>query len=99
MQITVDSRAVTWFSEEMGRPDGTGIRFGVQIYGNSPVQNGFALAVEPDKPVEIGAQFQADNGLLFYVEAADVWFFDGHDLQVQYNEELHEPSYQYVKPQ
>ncbi|MDU6523206.1 MAG: iron-sulfur cluster biosynthesis protein, partial [Enterococcus sp.] len=35
------------------------------------------------------------NGMLFFIEEADEWFFKGYDLVVDYDEELDEPKYEF----
>lgn len=38
------------------------------------------------------------DGISFYVESRDEWFFDGHDLHVDYDEKEDELKFDYVKP-
>ena len=35
------------------------------------------------------------NGITYFVETGDEWFFQGHDLDVVFDEKLKEPSYSY----
>ena len=97
MKLQVSPRALEWFKEEVGLPEGNGIRFKTKIYGSSPVTQGYALAIEPNTPNEVGAKFEAESGPYFFIEKSDLWFFDGHDLMVDYDEELDEPKYIYLK--
>lgn len=97
MKLTVDDKAQKWFAEEVGLPEGAGIRFKSRIYGSSPVNETFALAIDPSKPHNPAAEFKSDNGLLFFIESDDEWFFQGHDLIVSYDEEQDEPIYIYRK--
>lgn len=97
MKLFVEDRAAQWFKEEVGLAEGAGIRFKVKIYGSSPVNDAFALSIESEKPRNSEIEFTAPNGLLFYIEADDVWFFQGHDLRVSFDEELQEPIYIYQK--
>ena len=96
MELTVDSQSVEWFKREVGLPEGAGVRFLVKVYGCSPVNSGFSLAMETNYPVEPGVSVTVD-GVLFYIESRDEWFFDGHDLAVVFNEKLKEPAYLYLK--
>lgn len=97
MQIILEDKAVKWFEEEVGIPKGGGIRFKVMIYGSSPVNDSFALQIEPTFPHSPNITAKSDNGLLFFIERDDEWFFQGYDLVVSYDEELHEPKYIYRK--
>lgn len=96
MKLTVDKASVAWFKKEVGLPEGAGVRFLVKVYGCSPVNSGFSLAMETNYPVEPQVTYE-DDGVLFYIEARDEWFFDGHDLSVVFNEKLQEPAYLYLK--
>ncbi|NCU18216.1 HesB/YadR/YfhF family protein [Pallidibacillus pasinlerensis] len=97
MKIEVSDAAIKWFKEEMGLENGDKIKFYSQIYGTSPVQPGYALGFTKDNsPLDMAAHTEKD-GLVFYVEERDLWFFDGHDLFVDYNEEQDELVYNYTK--
>ncbi|MBF6626549.1 HesB/YadR/YfhF family protein [Tuanshanicoccus lijuaniae] len=97
MNIIVSSQAAEWFKEEVGIREGAGIRFKSKIYGNSPVTEGFAIAMEADEPMNPIAKTVTENGLLFFVEENDEWFFNGHDLSVEFDEKRKEPKYRYLK--
>ena len=99
MEINIDRRAARWFEEEVGLPQGCGIRFIIRLYGSSEIQKGYALGFEPNIPdMSVATKLVTDKGLVLYVEEDDLWFFDGHDLYIDYNEELQEPIYRYQKP-
>lgn len=36
------------------------------------------------------------NGVLYFIEKNDEWFFSGYDLQVDFNAEKDEPIYTFV---
>ncbi|HFI0462952.1 TPA: HesB/YadR/YfhF family protein [Streptococcus suis] len=97
MKIIVSPKAAAWYKEEVGIKPGFGIRFKSKIYANSPVNEGFGLAFDTDEPVNPIAQTTTENGILFFVEENDEWFFNQHDLQVDFNEQLKEPKYVYLK--
>jgi len=98
MNITVSPAALAWFKDEMGLKEGDKIKFYVQIYGSSPVQKNYALGFAKDnEPIDAAVSVKAD-GIEFYVEESDAWFFDGHDLHVDYNPEKDELVYTYTKP-
>lgn len=98
MKLTVSSKAAEWFKEEVGLLPGYGIQLKAKVYGSSPISEGFSLFIEPAQPCrEIGAEYTADNNLKFFVDQEDMWFFDGHDLSVEFDEKLKEPKYIYLK--
>lgn len=45
------------------------------------------------------AVYTEKDGIDFYVETSDVWFFDGHDLHVNYDPNDDELTFDYVKPE
>jgi uncharacterized protein YneR len=95
MEIKISNQAQKWFKEEIGLEKGVPVKFYVQMYGNSPVQKGYSLAFTKEDPIHnyIGTEV---DGILFFVEEPDLWFFDGHDLLVDYDEKLDEIVYKYV---
>ncbi|MBG9982025.1 hypothetical protein HZY86_02750 [Aerococcaceae bacterium DSM 111020] len=100
MEIEVTPEAAAWFDENVGIPvdqKDAGVRFKTMIYASSPVNPGFGLAIEPNSPKNPVAQYTTDQGLLFFIEESDEWFFEGHDLRVEFDAEKEEPKYIYLK--
>ena len=97
MEIKMSDTALNWFKEEVGLKAGDKIKFYTKIYGSSPVQENFSLGFTVDnEPLDIVVQTEKD-GITFYVESADLWYFNGHDLHVEYNAKIDEVEYQYKK--
>ncbi|WP_251551027.1 HesB/YadR/YfhF family protein [Neobacillus muris] len=96
MEIVISEQAIKWFKEEVGLQSGDKIRFYVKIYGSSPVQDGYTLAFTKEDPLDIAVSTEAE-GILFFIEEADLWFFDGHNLHVNYHEQEDELEYNYIK--
>lgn len=94
MKITLTPEALAWFKDDMIVEKGDYVRFFVRYGGCSTVQKGFSLGVEKQKPIQIGSQIEED-GIIFYVEEEDLWYFDGHDLEVDFNKEYDEPVFKY----
>lgn len=97
MKLDVTDQAIQWFKEEVLVEEGSAVRFYVKIYGTSPIREGYALAFEVhneaiDGPV--GEKFE-QSGLTFYVKEDDLWFFEGHDLVVDYDQKMEEVAYRY----
>ncbi|ULT55880.1 HesB/YadR/YfhF family protein [Neobacillus drentensis] len=98
MKIDLSNTAIHWFKEEVDLKNGDKVRFYVKIYGSSPVQEGFSLAFTVDnEPIDIAVKTEKE-GLTFFIEGADLWFFNGHDLHVDYNKEIDELEFSYVLP-
>lgn len=97
MKIEVSDEALHWFKEEVGLEEGNKVRFFSKIYGSSPVQEGFSLAFTIDNDSKNAAVQTESDGITFFVEEPDLWFFNGHDLFVSYNEALDEVEYKYNK--
>ena len=64
--------------------------------GASPIQQGFSLGISMEEPEAAVSVKEEKDGITFYILEKDLWFFDGHDLQVGYNESAAEPEYQYL---
>lgn len=96
MEIYISDEATKWFKEEMFLENGDHIRFFVKYGGSSPVQEGFSLGMSKEAPSDIAVK-KEQNGILFYIEEKDLWYFDNHNLHVDYDQELDEPIYMYKK--
>ena len=96
MNITISQEAIQWFKEEMSLTNGDCLKFFAKIYGSSPVQDSYALGFAKEDPIDIVAKTEVD-GIIFFVEYTDLWFFNGHDLHVDYNEKIDELEFKYPK--
>ena len=96
MNITIDEQSVAWYRKELDLDDGDSIRFFPRYGGYSPIQSGFSLGISPE-PVLDGKVKKEKGGLTFFVEDDDLWYFDGHDLEVRYDEKKAEPAFHYHK--
>ncbi|PLR78582.1 hypothetical protein CU633_04970 [Bacillus sp. V3-13] len=94
MNIFVSDDAAEWYKQEMLLKDGDFVRFFARYGGCSTVQQGFSLGISNEKPLNIGAKTNKD-GITYYIEEKDLWYFDDHDLRVEYNSEAEEPEYHY----
>ncbi|PLS01339.1 HesB/YadR/YfhF family protein [Neobacillus cucumis] len=96
MKIGISTAALQWFKDEVELKNGDKVRFYVKIYGNSPVQEGFSLAFTVDnEPIDIAVKTEIE-GLTFFIEGADLWFFNGHDLFVDFNAKIDELEFNYT---
>ncbi|MCU9612004.1 HesB/YadR/YfhF family protein [Caldibacillus lycopersici] len=97
MNITISPAAVAWFQEEIGIQKGDKVKFFTQIYGSSPIQKGYSLGFTKDNdPIDMAVS-TISEGIEFYVEASDLWFFNDYNLVVEYNEAFDEIEFNYSK--
>lgn len=96
MEIHLTDEVVQWFKNEMFLKNGDSIRFFVKYGGSSPVQEGFSLGIANESPGDAAVQTER-NGILFYIEEKDLWYFDQHHLYISYDQDLDEPIYEYKK--
>ncbi|GKV68231.1 hypothetical protein NCCP2716_07290 [Sporosarcina sp. NCCP-2716] len=97
MKILISQKAADWFGEEMDAEHGDAIRFFARYGGSSPLHEGFSLGVTKEQPDEAAAETMV-NGVRYYVEARDLWYFDGHDLSVSVDSDRSELQFGYVRP-
>ncbi len=96
MKIMISNEAFQWFKKEMEVVQGKSIRFYARYGGSSPFHEAFSLGMTQDEPHDIGAETFVE-GIHFYIEKDDLWFFNDHDLHVKVNEKSEELTYDYVK--
>ena len=96
MKIQISSEAAAWYKKELNLKTGDFVRFYVRYGGFSTVQKGFSLGISSDEPNDIGAK-ATEEGITFYIEEKDIWYFDEHDLIVTYHTKYDEPVLDYKK--
>lgn len=95
MNIKISEEVAAWYIEELELNQGTYLRFFVR-YGGHSIQSGFSLGITTIHPTYVGAS-TVINGVTFFVEAEDLWFFEDYDLVITFNEKLNEPEFSYEK--
>ncbi|MCM3743099.1 HesB/YadR/YfhF family protein [Sporosarcina luteola] len=96
MKIVLSDDARRWFEEEMEAQTGDYIKFFARYGGSSQLHEGFSLGVMKEVPDELAVETERD-GVHFYIEQRDYWFFDEHDLHVDVDPHLKELVYMYEK--
>lgn len=96
MNITISNEALQWYKEELEINSGDMVKFFVRYGGCSTVQRGFSLGVAKQQPVLIGAQKEVE-GITFYIEDQDLWYFEDNDLVVTFDETKGEPEFSITK--
>lgn len=94
MKIQVSDQAAQWYEKEMDLSKGDFVRFFARYGGCSTVQKGFSLGISNEEPLITGASIEKD-GITYYIEEKDLWYFDQHDLNVDFDESAEEPVYKY----
>ncbi|KRG09700.1 HesB/YadR/YfhF family protein [Lederbergia galactosidilytica] len=94
MEIKLTDKAAEWFESEMFLHTGDYVRFYVRYGGSSPIQQGFSLGVNKEEPMDPGIEMEK-NGITYFIEMRDIWYFDNYDLIVDYDEKQDEPIYNY----
>ena len=94
MQIKVTEQAAQWFKQELDLNEGDHIRFFVRYGGSGPFHEGFSLGMNKEEPMDPAVIVNKD-GCQYFIEERDVWFFNEHDLLVDYDEKSDGPIYRY----
>lgn len=85
----ITDAASQWFEDEMavGGNQTAAIRFYGKLYGKTKVHQGFSLGLARVlDPHQVGVNLKKD-GVTYYIEQGDNWFFKGYDLKVDYDQE------------
>ena len=75
MYISIDERAASWFTREFEINKPFNIRMFPQYAGFGNKHKGYSLAFSAESPANIGYTNEVD-GITFFVEGNDVWFFE-----------------------
>ncbi|MFG6114996.1 HesB/YadR/YfhF family protein [Halobacillus sp. MO56] len=95
MNIEVTEQAAKWYQDELELESEVSLRFLVRYGGSGGLQPGFSLAIQLEEPGEPHASTEV-NGITFFVEESDAWYFDDKSLKVDYNSTWDEPEFNYV---
>ncbi|MDR7078294.1 uncharacterized protein YneR [Neobacillus niacini] len=96
MNIQISSEAAAWYKRELNLKTGDFVRFYVRYGGCSTVQSGFSLGLSSEEPVDMGVS-ATEDGITYYIEEKDLWYFDDHDLIIDYLAKYDEPILEYKK--
>lgn len=96
MKIDITPAALKWFKDEFVIEEGRGIKFFGKVYGNTQVHEGFSVGLEVASPEDPIWQKKIE-GILFFAEAADEWFFANYDMTVDFDLSKEEPRYEFTE--
>jgi len=92
VKINVSKEAAQWFIEELDLKENDSIKFYGKVYGPF---DGFSIGMDKVEPSKAEVMVTVE-GVNFYVEQNDAWFFDNQDLNVTYDNDRKEVSYQFI---
>lgn len=95
MKIDITDKAVNWFEDELSLDKGDAIQFFGKTYGNTEVHEGFSVGMRVDQPDKKPLAQKEVNGITYYAEIEDDWFFSGYNLEVDFDPEREEPIYHF----
>ncbi|RSK27147.1 hypothetical protein EJF36_09795 [Bacillus sp. HMF5848] len=90
MKISITNEAVQWYKEELSLTTGY-VKFFVRYGGSSTIQEGFSLGISTEPPQQPAVETTMD-GITFYIEEADVWYFDEKDMNITMDDKSNEPK-------
>jgi uncharacterized protein YneR len=89
MIISIDERAATWFTSEFEFNKPFSIRMFPQYAGFGQKHKGYSMAFSAETPANIGFTKEI-NGITFFVEGSDVWFFEDTETYLSFDNRLNE---------
>ncbi len=95
MEIKVSDQALQWFKDDVEVSDGNTIKFQAKYGGYSPIHEGFLLAFALNEPMGETITTTEKNGITFFIDDTDAWYFEGYNLIVEYDDKLDEVAYDY----
>ena len=90
-KITMTPQASEWFRTEMHLHPGNGIKLFGKGYGETNAHQGFSQGIgRCDRPVDSVVD-QVIDGIHYYIQAFDYWFFNGLDVAIDYDAQIDGP--------
>lgn len=94
MKLTITTAVAKWYVEELDLTTPTQIRLYPRYGGVGGIIPGFSIGINNDTPELIHAS-TSEQGIQFFIEEKDAWYFEGYHLSIQMHEEMHEPEFIY----
>ncbi|MBB5174812.1 HesB/YadR/YfhF family protein [Texcoconibacillus texcoconensis] len=94
MKITITDEAINWFKDELDLQGNESVQFFVRYGGSPQLKTGFSLGLAVKDPENIGSE-TIRNGIRFYVEDDDLWYFEDHDFDIHLDEKWKEIRYHF----
>lgn len=94
MRIELSDKAHQWFVDELNLSKGDSLRIFGKYGGKTNIHVGFSTGITVVEPTRIGGQLDYE-GITYFTEEADEWFFGDHCLVIDFDETTGEPTYFY----
>ncbi|HLR01515.1 MAG TPA: HesB/YadR/YfhF family protein [Virgibacillus sp.] len=94
MKITVSKVAANWYKQELSIQPKDNIQFFVRYGGVGGIVPGFSLGMQINTPEDPHATTTVE-GVTFFIEQKDAWYFADKDLKIQMNHKVNEPEFSY----
>lgn len=95
MQIKMSDKVFQWYKEELELTKGDSIRFYIRYGGLNSFVKGFSLGLDKDTPEQSNTLLEKD-GITFFIEDNDTWYFDNKDLEIELDAQFGEPEFRQV---
>lgn len=92
MKIRMSDQVFQWYKEELSLTKGDFIRFYIRYGGLNSFIKGFSLGMDKDTPEQTHTKIEKD-GITFFIEDSDTWYFDDKDLLIEFNNQSGEPEF------
>jgi uncharacterized protein YneR len=96
MLLSIDESAATWFNKEFEINKPLSIRMFPQYAGFGEKHKGYSLAFSAETPTNVGFTTEI-NGITFFIEGNDVWFFEDTETYLSVNDLLDELHVTYIE--
>ena len=94
LNIMMTDEVFSWYKEELDLNEETSVRFFVRYGGIGGQIPGFSLGISEAEPDNMHTSTKM-KGITFFIEEDDVWYFEGKDLIITFDEQLKEPRFTY----
>lgn len=95
MQLHITKDAAKWYVKELELSTPTHIRLFPRYGGVGGIIPGFSIGINNDEPESTHATSTVE-GIQFFVEEQDAWYFEGYNVTIQLNTDLYEPEFTYT---
>lgn len=97
MKLTLTDKAIQWFEEGYPLAEGESIRLFGKTYGNTEVHDGFSVGMKSSDPDKHEILARVDhNNRTYFASKDDEWFFNGYDLEVDFDFDMEMPLYHFI---
>ncbi|WP_112182379.1 MULTISPECIES: HesB/YadR/YfhF family protein [Paraliobacillus] len=93
MEISITQPAVKWFINEMELETGDTIRFFARYGGHGGIHKGFSLGISTNAEANNPIMQIEEQGITFFVEKSDAWYFDNMNFHIKYSRKLDEVDF------